>query len=608
MSAKKWLIMFAAVVVLALLLCIGFNLLVDPFGVFGDRLFHWDSYSQTNNPRVAKIEYLEEHHNEYDSYIIGSSSAASYDTEALNAYTGARFYNLFVYGCDTGDYSDFAHYLIENYEVKNLILNIGINEAAPPTNDGTGLNDRSHYRVTGESKTSFLLDYAFANPKYAAEKVYSYFTDTELPQAFDVFQVESGCYDKRLRDVENIGDLERYLSAYGDSFSCEEQSSTLPEKETCLRAVEEIISLCEENGVELTVIFSPVYYGQWEKVDSRELADYKAALAELTDYWDFSLSSISMDARYFYDDTHFRNAVGSMVLAKIYGDTSVYMPEDFGCFVTRETAGHETMPDASLTANSVDVPILMYHHFAQEGNDATVITPETFRAQLAAIRDAGYTAVSMQELYDYVYCGTELPEKPFCITIDDGYLSNYEIAYPILKEFGMKATIFSIGFSFGSSVYKDTEHPITPHFDFDQAAEMMDSGLISIQCHTYDMHQWAPFETVSPVREAMSPLPGESEEEFIQVILADIEQYQQMYSRAFGSRAIALAYPSGVYSDLTEVVLHENGFPITLSTDTDRRNTLVKGLPQTLCALCRLNVSEAQTPEEILTYLENGKK
>ena len=82
MSAKKWLIMFAVVVVLALLLCIGFNLLVDPFGVFGDRLFHWDSYSQTNNPRVAKIEYLEEHHDEYDSYIIGSSSAASCGTEA----------------------------------------------------------------------------------------------------------------------------------------------------------------------------------------------------------------------------------------------------------------------------------------------------------------------------------------------------------------------------------------------------------------------------------------------------------------------------------------------------------------------------------------------
>lgn len=608
MSAKKWLIMFAAVVLFAILLCVCFNILMDPFGVFGDKLFHWDSYSQTNNPRVAKIEYLDEHHDEYDSYIIGSSSAASYDTELLNAYTGARFYNLFVYGCDTGDYSDFAHYLIENYEVKNLILNIGINEAAPPTNDGTGLNDRSHYRVTGESKLSFLWDYAFANPKYGAEKLRSYFSDTELPQSFDVFQVESGCYDKRVRDVERIGDWERYMAVYGDSFSCENQSRTLPEKETCLRAVEEILSLCEENGVKLTVIFSPVYYGQWEKVAPAELADYKTALAERTDYWDFSLSSISMDARYFYDNTHFRNAVGSMVLAKIFGDSSVYMPEDFGSYVTRETAGQETIPDAVPADNSVDVPILMYHHFAEKGDDATVITPETFRAQLEDILDAGYTAVSMQELYDYVYYGTELPEKPFCLTIDDGYLSNYAIAYPILRELGVKATIFSIGFSFGSSVYKETEHPITPHFDFAQAAEMMDSGLISIQCHTFDMHQWAPFETAARVRETMSPLPGESEEEFIAAILADVDQYQRMYFDAFGSRAIALAYPSGIYSDLTEAVLHGNGIPITLSTDTDRRNTLVKGLPQTLCALCRLNVSEAQTPEEVLNYLGNGKK
>ena len=46
----------------ALLLCVLINLLVDPFGVFGDRLLRWDSYDQTNNPRVAKLEYLERHH------------------------------------------------------------------------------------------------------------------------------------------------------------------------------------------------------------------------------------------------------------------------------------------------------------------------------------------------------------------------------------------------------------------------------------------------------------------------------------------------------------------------------------------------------------------
>lgn len=605
MSAKKWLLMLPIAVLTALLLCVVFNLLVDPFGVFGDCIFHWDSYDQTNNPRIAKIEYLEKHHEKYDSYIIGSSSAASYSTEKLNAYTGGRFYNLFVYGCNTQDYCDFANYLIENYDVRNLILNIGINEAATLTNDGTGLNDRPHYKVNGDKASRFYLKYAFADPRYALEKVYSFFADTELPQAFDVFDVESGCYDKRVRDVENIGDRALYDERYGAEFACEEQAHVLKEKERCIQAVKQIRALCEEKNICLTVIFSPVYYGQWEKVEPQELQAYRDALAEVTDYWDFSLSAISMDERYFYDGTHFRNAVGSMVLAKIFGDTSVYMPEDFGSYVTQASP----LPQKpTAVQNSINVPILMYHHFAAEGDDATVITPQSFRAQLEAIRDAGYHAVSMQELYDYVYRGMELPEKPFCITIDDGYLSNYEIAYPILQEFQMKATIFCIGYSFGASYYKDTNHTITPHFNFNQAKEMIASGLISIQCHTYNMHQWAPYEKLSPARETMSKLRGESEKEFAEAILADVASYREMYEKAFDSTPIALAYPEGVYSELTEVVLHGDGFPITLSTDTSRRNTLVQGLPQTLCAMGRLNVSEAQTPQELLTYLENGKK
>ena len=169
MSAKKWLRMLPFALAAALLLCVLINLLVDPFGVFGDRLLRWDSYDQTNNPRVAKLEYLERHHEEYDSYIIGSSSAASYDTERLNAYTGASFYNLFVYGCNTKDYSDFAAYLLGHYEVKNLVLNLGINEAATPTEDGTGLTDRPHYKVNGGSPLAFYLKYALAGPRYSLE-------------------------------------------------------------------------------------------------------------------------------------------------------------------------------------------------------------------------------------------------------------------------------------------------------------------------------------------------------------------------------------------------------------------------------------------------------
>ena len=104
MSFKKWIAVFISTVILVGALTAGFNALVDPFGIFGDVLFDWYAYDMTQNPRVAKIAYLDRHHEKYDSYIIGCSKTSSYSTEALNEYYGgASFYNMLMYGGDMYD-------------------------------------------------------------------------------------------------------------------------------------------------------------------------------------------------------------------------------------------------------------------------------------------------------------------------------------------------------------------------------------------------------------------------------------------------------------------------------------------------------------------------
>lgn len=123
-SSRGWIILFALTLLLLAGLLAGFNVVTDPFGAFGDRFFHWWSYDETNNPRVAKLQYLEQHHDEYDSYIVGCSGTSSYPTEQLNEYFDANFYNLIVYGADMLDTEQFCRYLIENYTVENLVLNV----------------------------------------------------------------------------------------------------------------------------------------------------------------------------------------------------------------------------------------------------------------------------------------------------------------------------------------------------------------------------------------------------------------------------------------------------------------------------------------------------
>lgn len=52
----------------------------------------------------------------------------------------------------------------------------------------------------------------------------------------------------------------------------------------------------------------------------------------MTDYWNFSITPLTYDERFFYDVTHTRNAAANLVLARIAGDESVGLPDAFGAY------------------------------------------------------------------------------------------------------------------------------------------------------------------------------------------------------------------------------------------------------------------------------------
>ena len=247
------------------------------------------------------------------------------------------------------------------------------------------------------------------------------------------------------------------------------------------------------------------------------------------------------------------------------------------------------------------LPVLMYHHIVEDGepcNDMT-ITVSRMEQDLRWLTEHGYHTVLPRELAG----GEPLPEKPLLITFDDGYRSNYTLAYPILQKYGMKATIFAVGVSFGTDHYKDTDYAITPHFGAAEAAEMTASGLISIQSHTYDMHQWPPYETGSAVRENILQLSSESEEAYVQALTEDFTRSRALLEGATGQPVDVLAYPAGQYSTLTQVTLQSLGVHVTLSTNPGV-NTVVKGLPQTLYAMLRFGITEDVSPEALLNMIQ----
>lgn len=121
-----------------------------------------------------------------------------------------------------------------------------------------------------------------------------------------------------------------------------------------------------------------------------------------------------------------------------------------------------------------NVPILMYHAVSDDcwGYSELFVSPSSMEEQLAYLVENGYTTITFEDLYRI-----DEIEKPVMLTFDDGYDDNYENLYPLLQKYNCKATIFVIAGHIGSTeTHKMTE---------EQVRELSDSGLVSIQSHTY---------------------------------------------------------------------------------------------------------------------------
>ncbi len=253
------------------------------------------------------------------------------------------------------------------------------------------------------------------------------------------------------------------------------------------------------------------------------------------------------------------------------------------------------------SSETVKVPVLMYHSVC-EGNSNAIISPQNFRKHLEAIRDNGFTPVSLRDLVNFVDYGEALPQKPVCITFDDGYSNNYLEAFPCLREFGFKATIFAIGSSVGKDTYKGTIHKMNGHFDYDEAREMVESGLISVQSHSFDMHQWAAFESNVRPRENVLRLQSENLLDYVQKFEGDFLKSKESLETELGEEVIGFAYPSGKYNHITEYLLKKNGVRATFTT-TVGQNYVKKYDRNSLYNMNRYNIYDGVSADTLLRWL-----
>ena len=148
--------------------------------------------------------------------------------------------------------------------------------------------------------------------------------------------------------------------------------------------------------------------------------------------------------------------------------------------VAANEAASAPAPVAEATTTPVDphasVMVLCYHNIEDKsGMKALTITVAEFERQLEAVKENGFTVIGMQDFLAWRRGEKSIPQKSCVITIDDGWVSGYTNAWPVLKKFGYPFTLF---------IYIHYVGTGGKSLSWEQLAEMRDAG-VDIQSHTY---------------------------------------------------------------------------------------------------------------------------
>ena len=240
-----------------------------------------------------------------------------------------------------------------------------------------------------------------------------------------------------------------------------------------------------------------------------------------------------------------------------------------------ETSASEFIRD------ELTIPILTYHKFCTgESPDAYTINIECFKQQMAYLNKNSYQVISVSQLLECIE-NNDFPEKPVIITIDDGFRSVYTLAFPVLKEYQLPATLY---------LYTDFIDRGPNQLSWQEIREMIDQGM-EIGSHSLSHCNLLHMKE------------NESHMDYLKRIKDELFLSKAILERNTGSLVQSFAYPYGVYSQQIKMLAKQAGYKALLNV-----NSMNNSLPfdvyslnrQIIPARCSINQFQAILHEKTL--------
>ncbi len=204
-------------------------------------------------------------------------------------------------------------------------------------------------------------------------------------------------------------------------------------------------------------------------------------------------------------------------------------------------AGAESRPESRI-------PVLLYADIRHRSAEPASVPPPVFAGQMERLFSSGYRAVSFSELGGL---NAEAAKRSVILTFDGGYVSFMTHAFPLLREYGFKATVNIIGTHAGGYV-----NGYDPRLSWDECRALASTGMIEIGCQTYGLF----------AQPGGGTLP-EASAQLNEKLIDDLALFQKVFTREMGSPAAVLAWPQGIHDPLSIQIAKQAGFRYLLGSE-----------------------------------------
>ena len=319
---KKFVVKCIAFFLRLFLIFVPFNVLLDPYNVF-----HADQLVNNGvepNKNYIKMKNVIDHPDKYDSLLFGSSRVGFLDVERMN--NGTYYDMMYSEGLPAEHLQNLKDLIARGIVPKNVLL---------------GVDDISWF-VDPEFHNNILYRAPFPWSGSTLDKAGFYL------KYFDLFTTVQSIPTIRNNVVRDEEWADRLLRTGTENLDIPSQFDPVNDRpywadyymprEEVFEEIPEIIDLCEENDINLTIFTNPLYAKTYTQGIENGYLEFLKGLSEITDFYNFSgYNTLTMDTANFYENSHYTRRIGDkMIDVMFYGQTyEGLIDQGFGVYVEK---------------------------------------------------------------------------------------------------------------------------------------------------------------------------------------------------------------------------------------------------------------------------------